>query len=49
MAPEILGQNPYNNKADLWSVGAVLFEMVAGRPPFAAQNQVNHLPHSHKH
>lgn len=49
MAPEILGQNPYNNKADLWSVGAVLFEMVAGRPPFAAQNQVTHFPHSHKH
>jgi len=43
MAPEILGQNQYNAKADLWSVGAVLFEMVAGRPPFAAQNQVELL------
>ncbi len=43
MAPEILSQNQYNAKADLWSVGAVLFEMVAGRPPFAAQNQVELL------
>ena len=43
MAPEILSQNQYNAKADLWSVGAVLFEMVAGRPPFAAQSQVELL------
>jgi serine/threonine-protein kinase ULK2 len=43
MAPEILGQNQYNAKADLWSVGAVLFEMVAGKPPFLAQNQVELL------
>lgn len=43
MAPEILGHNQYNAKADLWSVGAVLFEMVAGRPPFAAQNQAELL------
>jgi serine/threonine protein kinase len=44
MAPEILSQNQYNAKADLWSVGAVLFEMVVGRPPFSAQNQVGLSP-----
>ena len=27
MAPEILTYKPYNSKADLWSVGIILFEM----------------------
>jgi len=31
MAPEILGQKPYNSNADLWSTGTVLFEMIAGK------------------
>lgn len=40
MAPEILGYQRYDAKADLWSVGAVLYEMVTSRPPFRAQNHV---------
>jgi len=40
MAPEILGQKPYNSNADLWSTGTVLFEMIAGKPPF---NGLNHI------
>lgn len=43
MAPEILRLEKYTAKADLWSVGAVLFEMVAGRPPFRAANHVELL------
>ncbi|SCV69825.1 BQ2448_1219 [Microbotryum intermedium] len=43
MAPEILRYEKYNAKADLWSVGAVLFEMCVGRPPFRAQNHVDLL------
>lgn len=31
MAPEILFCQPYDAKADLWSVGAILFEMLVGR------------------
>lgn len=34
MAPEILSFKPYDAKADLWSIGAILFEMLAGYPPF---------------
>ncbi|KAI9204484.1 uncharacterized protein BJ171DRAFT_505929 [Polychytrium aggregatum] len=43
MAPEILRGDRYDAKADLWSLGAVLYEMIAGRPPFKAQNHVELL------
>ena len=39
-APEILQGHKYGAKADLWSVGAILYEMLAGKPPFGGQNQV---------
>ena len=38
MAPEILSFKRYDAKADLWSVGAVLFEMLAGEPPFSGRD-----------
>jgi len=43
MAPEILRYEKYDAKADLWSVGAVLFEISVGRPPFRAQNHIELL------
>lgn len=43
MAPEILRYERYDAKADLWSVGTVLYEMVTGRPPFRAGNHVELL------
>lgn len=43
MAPEILRYEKYDAKADLWSVGAVLFEMTCGKPPFRASNHVELL------
>ncbi|KAG5635946.1 hypothetical protein H0H81_009595 [Sphagnurus paluster] len=43
MAPEILRYEKYDAKADLWSVGAVLFEMSVGKPPFRAQNHIELL------
>ncbi|OJT04188.1 Serine/threonine-protein kinase ATG1 [Trametes pubescens] len=43
MAPEILGYQKYDSKADLWSVGAVLYEMAVGKPPFRAQNHIELL------
>lgn len=43
MAPEILRYEKYDAKADLWSVGTVLYEMVVGKPPFRASNHVELL------
>ncbi|KAF7329578.1 Other ulk ulk protein kinase [Mycena kentingensis (nom. inval.)] len=43
MAPEILRYQKYDAKADLWSVGAVLYEMAVGRPPFRAANHIDLL------
>jgi len=43
MAPEILRYEKYDATADLWSVGTVLYEMMAGKPPFRAPNHVDLL------
>uniref|UniRef100_A0A7I4BJ86 Protein kinase domain-containing protein n=1 Tax=Physcomitrium patens TaxID=3218 RepID=A0A7I4BJ86_PHYPA len=43
MAPEILQSKKYDAKADLWSVGAILFQLVTGRPPFSGNNHVQLL------
>lgn len=34
MAPEQAAGDPVDNRADIWSVGAVLFHALTGRPPF---------------
>lgn len=40
MAPEIIQNQKYDAKADLWSVGAILYQLVTGRPPFEGNNQI---------
>ncbi|KAK3012230.1 hypothetical protein RJ639_012239 [Escallonia herrerae] len=40
MAPEIIQNKKYDSKADLWSAGAILFQMVTGRPPFDGNSQL---------
>ncbi|KAI9070621.1 hypothetical protein K1719_047419 [Acacia pycnantha] len=43
MAPEVLQFQKYDDKADMWSVGAILFELVNGYPPFNGRNNVQLL------
>lgn len=43
MAPEILQYKQYDVKADLWSVGAILFELVSGVPPYTGNNHIQLL------
>ena len=35
MAPEVLENEPYSEKADVYSYGIVLWEILAREPPFA--------------
>lgn len=43
MAPEVLQFQRYDHKADMWSVGAMLFELLNGYPPFNGRNNVQVL------
>lgn len=31
----------YSNKADIWSIGVVLYELLFGKPPYTADNMIN--------
>jgi serum/glucocorticoid-regulated kinase 2 len=39
LAPEILRKRPYGVAVDWWSLGTLLFEMIAGLPPFYDKNR----------
>ncbi|KAH3847794.1 serine/threonine-protein kinase Nek2-like isoform X2 [Dreissena polymorpha] len=39
MSPELVNNQSYNEKSDIWSMGCVLYELCALHPPFTASNQ----------
>ncbi|KAK3519354.1 hypothetical protein QTP70_024785, partial [Hemibagrus guttatus] len=38
LAPEVLHKQPYDRSVDWWCLGAVLYEMLYGLPPFYSRN-----------
>ena len=40
MAPEVVKQTAYTHKADIWSVGCLVVEMLTGTHPWASLNQM---------
>ncbi|XP_054730101.1 serine/threonine-protein kinase fused [Anastrepha obliqua] len=48
MAPELLAEQPYDHQADLWSLGCISYECMAGAPPFCTTS-ILHLVKLIKH
>jgi len=48
VAPEVLNNQPYDFKADLYSVGVVLYTCITGRPLFSALNYQDLLEKNRK-
>lgn len=40
MAPEVVKQTIYTSKADIWSVGCLVVEMLTGTHPWAELDQM---------
>lgn len=41
MSPEQINEERYNNKSDIWSLGCIIYETCALKPPFQAENYLS--------
>lgn len=48
MAPEVLNRGVYNYKADVWSLGTILFELLTGKSPFKEATNKDELKKIHR-
>ena len=39
MAPEVLKEEEYNEKCDIWSCGVIMYILLSQRPPFGGRNE----------
>ena len=40
MAPQVVQKDHYSYKADIWSIGVILFELLCGQTPFHSKNRL---------
>ena len=40
ISPEVLTGQPFNEKADIWALGCILYEMIAGKRAFDCDNEM---------
>jgi serine/threonine protein kinase len=38
IAPEIFAQNKYDYRVDIWSIGAIIYKLLFGKPPIKGKN-----------
>lgn len=43
LAPELVAQSTYNEKADNWSVGVLTYELLTGTSPFAPTTPIDQV------
>lgn len=43
LAPEMVMKSGHDYRVDIWSIGVLIFELLAGRPPFVFKNDINML------
>ena len=41
MSPEVVKNEPYNSKSDIWSVGCVLYELATFQRPFVGDTLIS--------
>lgn len=41
MSPEQINDCKYNEQSDIWSLGCIIYEVAALKPPFQAQNHLS--------
>lgn len=39
--PEMISNEPHSHSADMWALGVLAFEMLAGYPPFGNRNEAD--------
>ena len=39
MAPEIIKEEPYDQRVDIWSTGVIAYILLSGRPPFRGKTK----------
>ena len=39
MAPEVVKEQPSDYKADIWSLGVILFALICSKVPFAGESK----------